>query len=136
MGLRVVVDTNVLVSIFQFGGRISEILDLALQGGVELYTSQPIIEELRGVLQEKFHWSTERVENATETLLRFCRLIDPGEPLKVCRDPDDDRVLECALAAGAEGIVSGDRDLLDLGTFRETPIMSPRRFLDSGFWKR
>jgi predicted nucleic acid-binding protein len=68
--------------------------------------------------------------------LRFCRLIDPGEPLSVCRDPDDDRVLECALAAGVEVIVSGDRDLQDLGGFRDTPIMSPRRFLDSGLWKR
>jgi len=73
MGLRAVVDTNVFISIFQFGGRISEILDLALQGRVELFTSQPIIEELRGVLQEKFHWSTERVDDATATLLRFCR---------------------------------------------------------------
>jgi predicted nucleic acid-binding protein len=54
----------------------------------------------------------------------------------VCRDPDDDRVLECALAAGVEVIVSGDRDLQDLGGFRDTPIMSPRRFLDSGLWKR
>jgi putative PIN family toxin of toxin-antitoxin system len=136
MGLLVVVDTNVFVSIFQFGGRIGEILDLALQGAVELCTSQPMIEELRGVLQEKFHWSAERVDAATETLLRFCHLIDPREPLKVCRDPDDDRVLECALAAGAEVIVSGDRDLLDLGAFRGTPIMSPRLFLDSGLWKR
>jgi putative PIN family toxin of toxin-antitoxin system len=136
MGLRVVVDTNVFVSIFQFGGRIEEILDLALEGAVELYISQPIIDELRGVLHEKFHWSAERVDDATETLLRFCRLIDPGEPLRVCRDPDDDRVLECALAAGVEVIVSGDRDLQDLGGFRDTPIMSPRRFLDSGLWKR
>jgi predicted nucleic acid-binding protein len=54
----------------------------------------------------------------------------------VCRDPDDDRVLECALAAGAKVIVSGDRDLLDLGAFRGTPITSPRLFLDSGLWKR
>jgi len=136
MGLLVVVDTNVFVSIFQFGGRIGEILDLALQGAVELCTSQPLIEELRGVLQEKFHWSAERVDAATETLLRFCHLIETGEPLKVCRDPDDDRVLECALAAGAKVIVSGDRDLLDLGAFRGTPIMSPRLFLDSGSWKQ
>jgi putative PIN family toxin of toxin-antitoxin system len=136
MGLRVVVDTNVSISIFQFGGRIGEILDLALQGTVELYTSQPLIEELRGVLQEKFHWSAERVDAATETLLRFGHLIDPGEPLKVRRDPDDDRVLECALAAGAGVIVSGGHDLLDLGAFRGTPIMTPRRFLDSGLWRR
>jgi putative PIN family toxin of toxin-antitoxin system len=88
------------------------------------------------VLREKFRWSTERVDGATETLSRFCRLVDPGEPLKVCRDPNDDRVPECALAAGAEVIVSGDRDLLDLGAFRDTPIMSPLRFLDSGLWKR
>jgi predicted nucleic acid-binding protein len=54
----------------------------------------------------------------------------------VCRDPDDDRILECALAASAEVIVTGDRDLLDLGAFRDTPIMTPRQFLDSGLWKR
>jgi putative PIN family toxin of toxin-antitoxin system len=136
MGLRVVVDTNVFVSIFQFGGGISEILDLALQGTIELFTSQAIIEELRGVLQEKFHWSTERVNSVTEALLRFCRLINSGATLRVCRDPDDDRVLECALAAVAEVIVSGDRDLQDLGSFRDTPIMSPRGFLDSRLWKR
>jgi putative PIN family toxin of toxin-antitoxin system len=136
MGLRVVVDTNVIVSILQFGGRISEILNLALQGTVEIYTSQPMIEELRGVLREKFHWSADRVDDVTERLLCFCHLIDPGETLQVCRDPDDDRFLECSLAAGAEVIVSGDRNLLDLGAFRGTPIMTPRRFLDSGLWKR
>ena len=136
MGPRVVVDTNVFVSTFQFGGRIGDILDLALQGTIELHTSQPILQELRGVLHGKFHWSTERVDDALETLLRFCRLVEPAEALSVCRDPDDDRVLECALAAGADVIVSGDRDLLDLGFFRDTPIMSPRRFLDSGLWKR
>ena len=95
-----------------------------------------MIEELRGVLREKFHWSTDRVDDAADTLLRFCHLIDPGETLKVCRDPDDDRFLECSLAAGAGVIISGDRDLLDLGAFRGTPIMSPRRFLDSGLWNR
>jgi putative PIN family toxin of toxin-antitoxin system len=136
MGLRVVADTNVFVSIFQFGGRIGQILDLAIQGAVELCISDPIVEELRGVLGEKFHWPVERTGAAAGTLLRFCRLVDPQEPVSVCRDPDDDRILECALAACADLIVTGDRDLLDLGVFRDTPIMTPRQFLDSGLWKR
>jgi putative PIN family toxin of toxin-antitoxin system len=136
MALRIVVDTNVFVSVFQFGGRIGGVLDLALQGAVEICVSQPIVDELSGVLRQKFHWSAERAGAAAETLLQFCRLVDPHEALKVCRDPDDDRVLECALAASAEVIVSGDRDLLVLGAFRGTPIMSPRLFLDSVLWKR
>ena len=135
MAVRVVADTNVFVSIFQFGGRTSEILDLALQGAIELCISQPIIEEVRGVLQEKFHWSAERGDDVMQTLVQFCRLVEPGEPVKVCRDPDDDRVLECALAAGAAVIVSGDSDLQEIGVFRGMPIMSPRRFLDSEPWK-
>jgi putative PIN family toxin of toxin-antitoxin system len=135
MALRIVADTNVYVSIFQFGGRLSEILEVAVAGSVELYISEPILEELRGVLTRKFQWSAERAQLAADTLRRFCRLITPRHSLRVATDPDDDRILECALEARAEVIISGDRDLLALGAFGDMPIMGPGRFLDSAPWK-
>ncbi len=135
MALRVVADTNVYVSILQFGGKIGEILDLAVARTIELCISEPILEELRGVLANKFQSSPERTEEAARTLLRFCRLVTPQQSLRVAADPDDDRILECAVGAEADVIVSGDRDLLELTTFRNVPIMSPREFLDSALWK-
>ena len=134
MALRVVADTNVYVSIFQFRGKIGEILDLAVAGTIELCISEPILEELQGVLANKFQWSPERTEEVARTLLRFCRFVTPQQSLRVAADPDDDRILECAVEAGADAIVSGDRDLLELNTFRNLPIMSPRQFLDSAPW--
>lgn len=135
MALRVVADTNVYVSIFQFGGRMSEILDLAVAGSVELCISEPILEELRGVLTRKFQWPAERAQVAADRLRRFCRFITPRHSLRVATDPDDDRILECALEARAEVIISGDRDLLVLDAFENISIMSPGRFLDSAPWK-
>lgn len=135
MALRVVADTNVYVSFFQFGGRVGELLDLAIDGSIELFVSEPITTELRGVLAQKFHWAADRIEQAINTLLRFCRLVTPQQPVSVAADPDDDRILECALAARADMIVSGDKHLLDVKTFRGIPIVSPRQFLDLAPWK-
>jgi putative PIN family toxin of toxin-antitoxin system len=135
MALRVVADTNVYVSIFQFGGRISEIVDLAVAGAIELYISEPILEELRGVLANKFQWSKHRTEEAADTLLRLCHFVTPQQSLRIAADPDDDRILECAVEARADVIVSGDRHLLELNAFRNIPIMPPRQFLDSAPWK-
>ena len=130
MACRVVVDTNVYVSIFQFGGRLTEILDWAVDGAIELFTSDPLIQELAGVLVEKFGWSPQEADRTVQLLRSFTRVIDPHERIRAARDPDDDRVLECAVEAGAQAIVSGDRDLLDIGSFRAISIMSPRQFLD------
>jgi len=130
MACRVVVDTNVYVSIFQFGGRLTEILDWAVDGSIELFTSEPLIQELAGVLVDKFGWSPEEAHRTVQLLRSFTRVTDPHERIRAARDPDDDRVLECAVEAAAHVIVSGDSDLLDIGSFREIPIMSPRQFLD------
>lgn len=134
MGLRVVADTNVYVSIFQFGGPISQILELALDRTIDLFVSVPIAIELRGVLAEKFHWSAERIEQLTQALAFLCHSVTPQEAVRAAADPEDDRILEYALAASADVIVSGDSHLLDLKSFRGIPIMSPRQFLDSAPW--
>ncbi len=135
MALRVVADTNVLVSIFNFGGRITEILELAVDGWIELYTSPSLLDELRGVLRSKFGWSSRRLQQLEGVLLRFCRLVRPAAEIQVAADPDDDRVLECALEASAVFIITGDRHLLRIGNFHGIEIVTPGRFLKLAPWR-
>jgi putative PIN family toxin of toxin-antitoxin system len=128
---RVVADTNILVSAVQFGGKPKQLLDLARDGQVDLAISEAIIAETLRVLEDKFDsapgWLTE-----TDRQLRvFTRLVQPTESFHVIEaDPTDDRILECAVAAEAEVIVSGDTHLLSLGSFRGIPIQRVAEFLD------
>jgi putative PIN family toxin of toxin-antitoxin system len=130
MAVRVVADTNVYVSVLQFGGRLSDILDFADDGTIELCISEAILDELAGVLARKFGWEPERVKGAAASLAELCRMVRPQVTVRAAPDADDDAVLECALAAGADVIVSGDGHLLGMESFRGIPIMSPRRFFD------
>jgi len=129
--VRVVVDTNVLVSAFVFPGGIPEqVYRLAIEGRITLVTSPPLLAELGRVLTEKFGWQDDYVRAAVAQLVRIGEIVDPVEHVKVVADdPDDDRVLEAAQAAGAALIVSGDRHLLSLGRWGEIAILSPAGFL-------
>lgn len=126
-----VADTNIYVPVFQFGGSLTRVLTLAEEEVVYLFISPPIVEELVGVLGDKFAWSRDRLADLVDNLLSFTQFIVPRVAVEVCSDPDDDRVLECALEAGADVIVSGDNDLLRLGSFRGIPIVRPRSFLET-----
>jgi len=128
--LRVVSDTNIYVSAFNFGGLPSKILELAQEGHILLFVSVAILQELAGVLTRKFAWPKERTSLASANLRRFTYLVNPAMRLDVVReDPTDNRILECALEAGADVIVSGDSHLLKLKTFQRTEILTPRQFL-------
>lgn len=130
--MRIVVDTNVIVSALVFGGLPRQVLDLAGAGMCSVYFSPSIRAEVERILAEKFGWSAEEVQTRTRTLWGFANQVDPKLALEVIvDDPDDDRVLECAVAADANAIVSGDRHLLRLSSFRSIPVMSPRQFLES-----
>ncbi len=130
--MRIVCDTNVLVSGILFGGTCRRIIRLVSEGRVEGFTSGALLSELEGVLlRRRFGLSQSQVEAilglVRETFLLAC----PSERIEaVPGDPDDDRVLEAAVAADATHIVTGDRHLLDLGQFRATRIVTPADFLD------
>lgn len=129
--MRVVLDTNVVVSALIFpGGPPEAVYRLALEGRVELVTSRPLLVELGRVLVAKFGWRTERAEEAVAQLARLSDVVTPGETVhEVADDPADDRVLEAAEAGAAEAIVSGDRHLLRLGVWRSIDIERPAQFL-------
>jgi len=129
--LRVVLDTNILISAFIFpGGPPEAVYRLALEDRVELVTSRPLLVELGRVLTEKFGWDSSRADEVVAQVARLGQVVRPTETVsEIAADPSDDRVLEAAAEGGAEVIVSGDRHLLRLGTWRAVRIEPAAKFL-------
>jgi uncharacterized protein len=134
---RVVADSNVYNSALEFGGKPLALLTLAEFGEIDLAISEAILTETLGVLRVKFH-NTEQQLAGREAYQRaitrlVTRLVTPTEAIDVIQeDPTDNRILECAVAAEAEVIVSGDAHLLKLGEFRGMLIQRPADFLAEG----
>jgi len=129
--LKVVFDTNVLVSALVFpGGRGEEALRRILEERDELLISKPILAELLGVLARKFARDAEELAHVAVFLGGMATSVKTTRRLNVLRDAPDNRILECALAGRADAIVTGDRALLALGEFRGVRVMSLRDYLD------
>lgn len=129
--MNVVLDTNILVSAYVFpGGAPDEVLSLALEGRFQLITSRPLLFELGRVLEQKFGWTPDRAEAAVAQIVRTGNVVEPRERIEDIQiDPADNRVLEAAAAGSADLIVSGDRHLLKLKTWRGIRVLEPRAFL-------
>jgi putative PIN family toxin of toxin-antitoxin system len=130
---RIVVDSNVIISGFLFGGIPARVLDAVAEGKALCFTSLPILDEVRGVLQRpKFGLSPEQALLFAEEFHLLCEVVAPDIVVhRIPDDPADDRVLECASAAKADLIVSGDSHLLDLREWKGIPIVSPADFVKS-----
>lgn len=128
----VVLDTNVLVSAALSDGPPYEILSLAEERRLVSVTSQPILAELSDVLtRDRLPFTDEQVTDLTAKVGTISRVIDPDISLTVIdADPDDDKILETAVAGDVEYIVSGDAHLRDLTTHAGIEIYSPAQFLD------
>lgn len=129
--MRVVLDTNILVSAFVFPGGIPEsVYRLALEGRIDLVTSPTLLAEFGRVLGEKFGWDARRVEEAVGQVAEIGTIVRPVETLsEIEADPSDDRVLEAAAEGNAEIIVSGDRHLLDAGVWRGIRVLRATDFV-------
>ena len=128
---KLVLDSNVLISAVVFGGKPREVLELAVKGRVEIAVSDAILDEVRGVLRgRKFQYPESIVHALIGEIEELSDFVEPGERSCAIRDdPEDDRVLECAVASGADFIVTGDSHLLALRSFRQMRIMNPDEFL-------
>lgn len=127
---KVVLDTNVYVSAIVIGKICEEIIHRARFGEYAVYVSPPILEELSNVLSRKFKWSGPQIAAVLEDMRTYAILITPRQRVNVVKtDPADNRILECAAAAEANCILTGDTHLLSLKSFRKVQILSPSEFL-------
>ena len=131
--MRVVLDTNVIVSGLNFPGNERHVLNLGRRGRFRLYLSAFILEEVAGVLVRKFGWSEERSSQAVQALRDAATVIEPRRLDEVIEGGHaDNRVLECAAAVTADYLVTGDRrHLLPLGEYRGARVLNAPRFLSS-----
>ena len=128
--LKVVLDTNVIISGFNFAGsKPAKILELVACGDIVNFVSDHIIKETRDILIRKFFWTEEEAESAEFWLKTFSKVIKPQARISVIAHDPDNRILECALEAQADYIISGDRHLTDLKIYRGIEIVSPARSL-------
>lgn len=122
-------DTNVLIATFVTDGLCARILRRARNGEFQLVLGIPVLEEVRRILKDKFMFSDEEISFFSSLLEEAATVFRPsGSVSGVCRDPDDDAVLACAVESGADYLVTGDKDLLVLGQYRKTKILTPREF--------
>lgn len=130
--LKVVLDTNVLISAILFGGKPRQILEKAIRGEIRLCLSERILEELRGVLQRsKFDYSPEMIQFILTELTAIGDFVNPSQTINVVfEDPEDNRILECAVEAGANYIVTGDSHLLKLSKYHNIEVLNPSAFLE------
>jgi putative PIN family toxin of toxin-antitoxin system len=130
--IKVVLDTNVLISAILFGGKPRQILEKAIRGEMRLCLSEPILEELKGVLQRsKFDYSPEMIQFILTELTGIADFVNPSEMIDlVLEDPDDNRILECAVEAGANYIITGDIHLLKLSRYRNIEILNAAAFME------
>ena len=125
--LRVVLDTNVYISAALHGRQAETALELASAGRMALITSPVLLAELEEKLRDKLLWNADRVGLFLTTVRDLADVVEPDFRLSIVPDDDDDnRVLECAVAAQADLIVTFDRDLLRLRTHESIGIISPR----------
>jgi putative PIN family toxin of toxin-antitoxin system len=129
--MRIVADTNIFISALLFGGLPGEFLRLALLRKFALVTSKALLDELDEKLRGKFAISDRDARSIRAKLQDSATVVDPDFELDaIPDDPDDNRVLECALAGKADLIVSGDRHLLRIGNYEGIAIVSVRQFFD------
>ena len=131
--MRVVLDTNVMVSALNFPGNERSVLELALRGRFELCLSRFILEEVAGVLARKFDWDEERTAQVLQGIENAATVIDPPRLSEmIAGGHADNRILECAVAANADYLVTGDRrHLLPIGEHQGTSIVNAPRFLSA-----
>lgn len=128
--MKVVFDTNVFVSAFLVPGSLAEDAFLRVQRKqATLVTSVPILTETARVFRTKFHQGEEDVAAALRLIGRAATIVKPSVRVTVLEDLPDNRILECALEAAAELVVTGDHELLRLKTFQDVAIIRVTDFL-------
>ncbi|MBR9699375.1 putative toxin-antitoxin system toxin component, PIN family [Candidatus Woesearchaeota archaeon] len=129
-GVRIVVDTNVIISALFWSGDPYRIILKGIAQEFLIFISPAILREFETVLKRDFHVSEQEVEDILSAYTLFLHLIEPSRRIRVVKDdPNDDKIIECALACDARYIVSQDKHLLNLKEFNGIKIVRPEELL-------
>jgi putative PIN family toxin of toxin-antitoxin system len=128
--VKAVFDTNVLVAAFLTEGLCSGLLIRARKQAFNLVLCDDIIQEFEGILMKKFKLTSIDIsEISTIVSEAASKILHQLGPIpNICRDPNDDMIIACAIDAAADYIVTGDEDLLILKRYKDIVIINPRNF--------
>jgi putative PIN family toxin of toxin-antitoxin system len=128
--VTVTLDSGIYISALQFGGVPKQALVHAI-ATADLLVCTQIEDEVVRVMHDKFNHSPQEISNRlSEYLMEAIRIAVTGKLSGICRDPNDDFILECATIGKADLIVTGDKDLLSLSSHGAISILTPRQYLD------
>jgi uncharacterized protein len=126
--MKVVLDTNVLISATLWEGSAHKTLLLLISRDAKLYTSMPILQEYSRVIRRDFPQFASRLPKLVGNIMAFSILVEPSVKLNaVPDDPDDNRILECAAESGAEFVLTYDKHLLNLKEYGGIGILTPEK---------
>lgn len=136
---KAVLDTTVLISAFLRhipGGASYELLRFAAAGAFEFYLSNEILEETADVLlregrrRQRYAYTDAEVIEYCQDLGHVATVVTASEQVRIVRDPNDDMIVACAIAAGASYVVTRDKDMLSLREYEGIGFVTPERFLE------
>jgi putative PIN family toxin of toxin-antitoxin system len=129
-GQKVVIDTNVFISAFGWGGKPLEVVELLEKGEIRNGVSEETLNELIiAISYPKLAFSRKTQSAILEFVLAYSDMYEPQERFAVASDPEDNKIIECAAASNAKVIITGDKGLLSLNHYREINILTPEDFL-------
>lgn len=128
--LKVVLDTNILVSSLIFGGKPQQTENLILERKIIGVTSLILLAEFIDVLAKRFYFNEFRLRQTEKKIKKNFIIVKPRTTIKILKDNSDNRVLETALEGNCHYIITGDKELLDLKFFKGIEIVTPAKFLE------
>jgi putative PIN family toxin of toxin-antitoxin system len=128
--IRVVPDTNILISSVFWEGHPYEVIRRGILGEYQLVLSADILDELVDKLIHKFQFPEEQLQVFIDILLLYCEVIEPTSTFDIVRDKKDNNIISCAFDGKADYLVTGDPDLLVLKTFRSIKMITATDFIN------
>lgn len=129
--IRVVPDTNIIISSVFWRGPPYEIIRKGIVGEYQLVLSPEILAEVVDKLRHKFQFPDEKIQELVDILMTYCHVVQPSSKFEVVRDKTDNKIIECAFDGNADYVVTGDPDLLELHEFLGIKIIKAREFLET-----
>jgi putative PIN family toxin of toxin-antitoxin system len=130
--MKLVLDTNIFISAFYWDGNSQQVINRIIEGVDELYITNEIINEIADVMgRPKFKTKPEIIERYIRTIEKIGKKVFITGMIKgICRDKDDDVIIECGLLSSADYLITGDSDLLVIHEYQQMKIIEVKRFFE------